>query len=313
MARHNGNGNGSGLPVTTDPSIPIQIQRAIRRVEVHVSQLHATTQEQGQQIEGKVSFSKGDLYVMAGHMRDHLQATGSHPLSVTNLPGVTGQPQTPIGGSGVQLGGDLGGTDTSPLVVGIQGRPVAPTAPSDGYVLTWVNADGKWEPLPQTGGGGGGGTVLSVGLAAPVEFTVTGSPVTTTGTLTFAKVSQGANQVWAGPVSGSGVPVFRALVLGDMPSGIAPQVNSDWLAISGPSMILNKPVIPPAYTLPIATPTVLGGVKIGANISVAGDGTISVAAPTSGIGRTILINGVGVSDDPIITFNAPKFITFNGA
>lgn len=31
--------------------------------------------------------------------------------------------------------------------------------------------------------------------------------------------------------------------------------------------------------LPVATPSVLGGVKIGANINVAGDGTISVAAP----------------------------------
>jgi hypothetical protein len=36
---------------------------------------------------------------------------------------------------------------------------------------------------------------------------------------------------------------------------------------------------PAAYTLPIATSSVLGGVKIGANVSVAGDGTISVATP----------------------------------
>jgi hypothetical protein len=34
-----------------------------------------------------------------------------------------------------------------------------------------------------------------------------------------------------------------------------------------------------AYTLPIATPTILGGVKIGANVSVTADGTISVAPP----------------------------------
>jgi hypothetical protein len=35
------------------------------------------------------------------------------------------------------------------------------------------------------------------------------------------------------------------------------------------------------YTLPVATATVLGGVKIGANVSVTADGTISVAAPTA--------------------------------
>lgn len=36
-----------------------------------------------------------------------------------------------------------------------------------------------------------------------------------------------------------------------------------------------------AYTLPAATAAVLGGVKVGANVSVAADGTISVAAPTA--------------------------------
>jgi hypothetical protein len=36
-----------------------------------------------------------------------------------------------------------------------------------------------------------------------------------------------------------------------------------------------------SYTLPVSTASVLGGVKIGSNVSVAGDGTISVAAPYS--------------------------------
>src|SRR5206468_5262629 len=40
-----------------------------------------------------------------------------------------------------------------------------------------------------SGGGGGGGPVTSVGLAAPTGITVTGSPVTGTGTLTWAMPS----------------------------------------------------------------------------------------------------------------------------
>lgn len=40
--------------------------------------------------------------------------------------------------------------------------------------------------IPQYSGGGGGGTVTSVGLSAPAIFTVTGSPVTGTGTLTLS-------------------------------------------------------------------------------------------------------------------------------
>jgi hypothetical protein len=297
MARHPVNGNG--LSVTTDASIPIQIQRAIRRVEDHVSRLHTTTQAQGEQIAEKVSFSTADLFVMAGHMRDHLQATGSHPLSIMNLPGEAAQPQA----SDITFSGDLSGTNVDQTVVGIQGRPVAPTAPADTYVLTWVAGDGKWEPMPPTGGSGGGsGTVTSVGLAAPTEFVVTGSPVTTAGTLTLAKASQSANQVWAGPVSGSGVPVFRALVQGDMPAGIGPQVNSDWNAVSGVAQILNKPVIPAAQVnsdwnavsgvaMILNKPTIPGAVTFAGDLSGTSTSqtviglrgkTVSTATPTDG-------------------------------
>jgi hypothetical protein len=72
---------------------------------------------------------------------------------------------------------------------------------------------------PSAGGGGGGGTVTSVGLALPASvFSVSGSPVTTTGTLTGSFISQTANQVLASPNGSSGVPVFRSLVANDIPS-----------------------------------------------------------------------------------------------
>jgi hypothetical protein len=43
--------------------------------------------------------------------------------------------------------------------------------------------------------------------------------------------------------------------------------------------LLNKPTIPPGYTLPAASALVLGGVKIGANVHVTVDGQINVDAP----------------------------------
>jgi hypothetical protein len=56
-----------------------------------------------------------------------------------------------------------------------------------------------------------------VGLSAPAEF-ITGPPVTTSGTLTLAKATEPANQVWAGPASGAAsLPSFRALVAADVP------------------------------------------------------------------------------------------------
>ena len=57
--------------------------------------------------------------------------------------------------------------------------------------------------------------------AAPAEFTVSGSPVTASGTLTFAKANQNANSVYAGPGSGAAAaPVFRALTASDIPQVI---------------------------------------------------------------------------------------------
>ena len=68
-------------------------------------------------------------------------------------------------------------------------------------------------------GGGGSGTVTSVGLSLPAIFSVSGSPVTTSGTLTGSLANQTANTVFAGPTSGgSAAPTFRALVAADLPT-----------------------------------------------------------------------------------------------
>ena len=48
----------------------------------------------------------------------------------------------------------------------------------------------------------GAGTVTSVALAAPGQFTVSGSPVTSSGTLTLAWANQSANTILAGPIAG---------------------------------------------------------------------------------------------------------------
>lgn len=69
--------------------------------------------------------------------------------------------------------------------------------------------------------GSGTASVSSVALAAPNQFTVTGSPVTSAGTLTFSWVGQNNNTVLAGPTTGgpSG-PTFRALSATDIPDGL---------------------------------------------------------------------------------------------
>lgn len=49
-------------------------------------------------------------------------------------------------GGGFTAGGDLSGTNTSQTVIGLEGRPVSATAPTNGQVLTWVSSDSSWEP-----------------------------------------------------------------------------------------------------------------------------------------------------------------------
>ena len=76
------------------------------------------------------------------------------------------------------------------------------------------------------GGSGGSGTVTSVGLSdgssTPI-YSISGSPVTTSGTLTFTLANETANYIFAGPTSGSAAqPTFRGLVAADLPSGWNP-------------------------------------------------------------------------------------------
>jgi hypothetical protein len=79
------------------------------------------------------------------------------------------------------------------------------------------------------------GTVTSVALSLPHGlFTVTGSPVTTSGTLIGSLSSQTAGRVFAAPASQNGTPVFRDLVAGDIPD-----LSSSYLPISGGTVSSN--------------------------------------------------------------------------
>lgn len=61
--------------------------------------------------------------------------------------------------------------------------------------------------------------VTSVALSLPSIIAVTGSPVTTSGTLTGTLTTQAANAIFAGPLSGAGAaPTFRALTTADIPA-----------------------------------------------------------------------------------------------
>jgi hypothetical protein len=106
-------------------------------------------------------------------------------------------------------------------------------AGTTGQVLTATTGGAPTWAAPATSG-----TVTSVGLSLPSQFTVTNSPVTSSGTLTGSWNNQTANFVLAGPTTGAAAaPTFRALVAADIPSlsyvtsvtGTAPVVSSGGL------------------------------------------------------------------------------------
>ena len=81
-------------------------------------------------------------------------------------------------------------------------RPAAPNLFPDTVGLYYCTDVGSekltaWDGLAwaDIAGGGGSGTVTSVGLTAPDIFTVSGSPVTTSGTLDFTPVDPGADRI----------------------------------------------------------------------------------------------------------------------
>jgi hypothetical protein len=81
----------------------------------------------------------------------------------------------------------------------------------------------------------GSGTVTSVALTVPSEFSVSGSPVTASGTLAVSKATQSANTIFAGPTTGgAAVPTFRAAVAADLPLFGASGASHSAGAVSDP-------------------------------------------------------------------------------
>jgi hypothetical protein len=111
------------------------------------------------------------------------------------------------------LGGT--GTITAPsagqILIGTSGSVYTPATLSSGTGISINSASGSIT-INNTG-------VTSVALSAPASIlTVSGSPVTTTGTLTLTLATQSANTVFAGPTSGGATqPTFRALTVADLP------------------------------------------------------------------------------------------------
>jgi hypothetical protein len=108
---------------------------------------------------------------------------------------------------------------------------VATAAPtSNGQILQYNDATDIWELVTPSSGG----TVTSVGLDLPASvFSISGSPVTTSGTLTGTLIVQDKQKVFAGPITDpSAQPTFRLLEATDIPSLSTDKLTSGILPIA---------------------------------------------------------------------------------
>ena len=160
-----------------------------------------------------------------------IHAAGGGSGTVTNTGGAltADQPVFGAGGADIKVGTKSGNTDEVATVSGSLTVGHFLTVDASGNVV-----DGGSAP------GGGSGSVTSVGLSMPAEFSVSGSPVTTSGTLTVTKANETAHTVFAGPSTGSpAAPTFRSLVAADIPtipdSGISYANESANTVFAGPT------------------------------------------------------------------------------
>lgn len=151
-----------------------------------------------------------------------------------------------------------------------------------------------------------GGTVTSVGLSLPSIFSVSGSPVTSTGILTGSLATQLANLHFIGPTSGSAaIPTFRALVALDLGTGTASSAtylagDMTWKTTplgSVTSVALSLPSIFSISGSPITTSGTLTG-----TLTTQTANTIFGGPPT-GIATTPTFRALVAADIPSLPFS----------
>lgn len=203
----------------------------------------------------------------------------------------------------------LGAVRGSILYRGASGW-AALTPGTSGFVLSTqgAGADPFWQ-------NGASGSVTSVGLSLPNIFTVTNSPVTSTGTLTGTLATQTANTVWAGPTTGSAAaPAFRALVAADIPSlsSVYQPLNTNLSSLAGLTGSANRlpyftalgtmalaNFTPAGFSLALTANASVGGTNTGDQTTISGNAGTATALQTA---RTI--NGVSFDGTANITVTA---------
>ncbi len=132
----------------------------------------------------------------------------------------------------------LASVATSGLYSDLTGKPSLATVATTGSYTDLLNKP----TIPS-------GTVTSVAVTAPSDFTVSGSPITSNGTIAITAKTQAANTIKAGPASGAAAaPTYRTLVPADLPVATTGQLGA--VQPDGTTVTINNGVISANAALP---------------------------------------------------------------
>jgi len=200
---------------------------------------------------------------------------------------------------------------------GAKGAVPAPGA-GDTAAGKFLKADGTWA-VPT-----GSGTVTSVGLSGPSEFSISGSPVTGTGTLTFSKSNQAANTVWAGPtIGGAAAPTFRALDPADLPNHSAALITTGTLSVlrggtgltsgtSGGLVYFNGGSSIDCSALAAQYKVLIGGGAGNPPYTLSGIGTAGQVLTSNGTGADPSWQNAGSGTVTSVAMTVPGFLSVSG-
>lgn len=238
-----------------------------------------------------------------------INASGGGSSAFSALTGGTNTAAAMVIGTGASLTTSGTGTNAATSVGGI----TVSGTPSSGQVLTATGSGAANWQTPATGG-----TVTSVALALPTIFTVSGSPVTGSGTLTGTLATQAANTGFYGPASGpAAAPTFRALVSADLPVGSSSQIGGLKCG-TGTTCTTGTISSTPAFSALTTGTNTSATMTVGTGASIVPSGTGAIQATsiasTIAAGTNISITGSGTTASPynISSTSVSGVASFNG-